>query len=62
MSNDHKIFVETNKNYIIGLIDVILVLARQGIAFRGHREDDNSLNQGTHLINYFHYTTIKNNN
>lgn len=49
----HKDFVEKNRNYLKGLIDVILFLARQGIAFRGHREDSESLNQGNYSINYF---------
>ncbi|CAI6346015.1 unnamed protein product [Macrosiphum euphorbiae] len=29
-----------------GLIDILLFLARQGLAFRGHDESDTSLNQG----------------
>lgn len=28
------------------IIDIVLHLARQGIAFRGHREDDMSCNKG----------------
>jgi len=35
-----------NRNYIKCIIDIILYLSRQGIAFRGHLEDKNSLNQG----------------
>lgn len=35
-----------NRNYIKCIIDIILYLSRQGIAFRGHLEDKNSLNKG----------------
>ncbi|KAE9540987.1 hypothetical protein AGLY_004232 [Aphis glycines] len=35
-----------NRNYIKCITDIILYLSRQGIAFRGHLEDKNSLNKG----------------
>uniref|UniRef100_A0A2S2PHX8 Uncharacterized protein n=1 Tax=Schizaphis graminum TaxID=13262 RepID=A0A2S2PHX8_SCHGA len=35
-----------NRNYIKCIIDITLYLSRQGIAFKGHLEDNNSLNQG----------------
>jgi len=47
----HQQFVENNRNYLKKLINIALFLARQGIAFRGHKEDTNSPNQGTYLIN-----------
>lgn len=31
--------IQTNRMYIKCLIDIVLYLDRQGIAFRGHRED-----------------------
>lgn len=40
-------FVQKNRNYLKGLINITLFLARQGIAFRGHIEDCHSLNQGS---------------
>jgi hypothetical protein len=47
----HQKFVENNRNYLKKLTNIALFLARQGIAFHGHKEDPNSPNQGTHLIN-----------
>jgi len=44
LSNAHHEVVVKNQNYIKGLIDILLFLARQ--AFRGHDESDTSLNQG----------------
>lgn len=48
----YKEQVAKNRTYIGMLIDIILFLGKQGIAHRGHREDANSLNQGTYYI-YF---------
>jgi hypothetical protein len=39
--------IQTNIMYIKCLIDIVLYLGRQGIAFRGHREDETSVNKGT---------------
>lgn len=33
------------------IIDIVLLLSRQGCAFRGHRENDTSDNKGNKLIN-----------
>ncbi|XP_025413291.1 zinc finger MYM-type protein 1-like [Sipha flava] len=38
--------IQTNIMYIKCLIDIVLYLGRQGIAFRGHREDETSVNKG----------------
>lgn len=46
LSNAKHEEVIKNRNYIKCIIDIILYLSRQGIAFRGHQEDSNSLNQG----------------
>ncbi|CAI6365209.1 unnamed protein product [Macrosiphum euphorbiae] len=42
----YKEQVAKNRTYIGTLIDIILFLGKQGIAYRGHREDADSLNQG----------------
>jgi hypothetical protein len=56
LSSFHKKQVETNHKYMSSLIDIVLYLAKQGIAFRGHNENLDSLNQGTFIIllNYFY--------
>lgn len=46
LSSQHKLLVESNRHYISTLIDITLLLANQGLAFRGHDESKNSLNQG----------------
>ncbi|KAL4131560.1 hypothetical protein QTP88_008853 [Uroleucon formosanum] len=46
LSSFHKKQVEINRKYMSSLIDVVLYLAKQGIAFRGHNENLDSLNQG----------------
>lgn len=38
--------VECNRDYLKKIIEVTLFLARQGISFRAHREDELSLNKG----------------
>lgn len=43
----YKEQVAKNRTYIGTLIDIILFLEKQGIAYRSHREDENSLNQGS---------------
>jgi len=44
LSNAHREVI--NQNYIKGLIDILLFLARQGLAFKGNDDRDTSLNQG----------------
>lgn len=46
ISNAHREEVLKNQNYLKCIIEVILYLSRQCLAFRAHREDDSSLNQG----------------
>lgn len=41
-----KAVVESNRDYLKKIIEVTLFLARQGISFRAHREDEQSLNRG----------------
>lgn len=50
LSSVHKKQVEMNRKYISSLIDVALYLSKQGLAFRGHNENSDSLNQGTFII------------
>ncbi|XP_008181084.1 zinc finger MYM-type protein 1-like [Acyrthosiphon pisum] len=46
LSNAHKQQIVDNRNYIKTITDIILYLARQGLAFRGHDERLCSNNQG----------------
>jgi len=48
----HQQFVESNINYLKKIINIALFLARQGIAFRGHKEDTNSPKQGNFIEMY----------
>lgn len=50
VSNAHKDFVLKNRSYLKTLIDILLYLARQGIAFRGNIENEDSLNRGIQLF------------
>lgn len=45
----NKVLIEKNKKYISQLIDIVLYLSKQGIAFRGHDETFKSINKGIHL-------------
>lgn len=51
IQSGQKAIVDANREYIKNLIEVTLYLGRQGISFRGHREDKEALNKGTY-INY----------
>lgn len=46
LSTAHQEEVKQNRNYICHIIDIVLYLSKQGMAFRGHCEETNSLNQG----------------
>ncbi|KAL4126501.1 hypothetical protein QTP88_010723 [Uroleucon formosanum] len=46
VTNAHCDKILENRDYILTLIDIILFLANQGVAFRGHIENETSLNQG----------------
>ncbi|KAL4126012.1 hypothetical protein QTP88_010244 [Uroleucon formosanum] len=45
VASSHKLLVEKNVQYIKTLVDIILFLSYQGLAFRGHEEYKLSLNQ-----------------
>ncbi|XP_008189315.1 zinc finger MYM-type protein 1-like [Acyrthosiphon pisum] len=49
VSNAHKEFVLKNRSYLKTLIGILLYLGRQGIAFRGNIENEDSLNRGNYL-------------
>lgn len=53
-SSGYKEQVAQNRIYIGTLIDIILFLGKQGIAYRGHREDAGSLNLCTYSIYYYY--------
>jgi len=46
LDSAHKQNVLENRSYIIQLIEIALYLGKQGLSFRGHREDELSLNRG----------------
>lgn len=46
VSNAHRDLTNKNRAYIKTLAEVCLLLARQGLAFRGHDESETSLNRG----------------
>jgi len=46
LSNAHNNQVAENRDYMTQIIETVLYLGKQGIAFRGHSEKCDSLNQG----------------
>lgn len=42
----HRQQIMKNRNYIKHLINIVLYLGRQGLAFRAHNEEKPSMNQG----------------
>lgn len=46
MASAYRAKVSKNRAYIKNLIDVVLYLGRQGLAFRAHNEEKTSINQG----------------
>lgn len=46
LSDGYKKQIQENRYYFTQLIEILLYLSGQGMAFRGHSEDENSLNQG----------------
>lgn len=50
LSSAHKEQIRKNRLYISHLIDIVLILGKQGVAFRGHYENDESINQGIFYI------------
>lgn len=50
LSSAHREQIRKNRQYISHLIDIVLFLGKQGVAFRGHYENDESINQGTFIL------------
>jgi len=50
LSTAHSEQIEKNRKYVKTLIDLILFLARQGLAYRGHLESKDSNNQGIYIF------------
>ncbi|CAI6352180.1 unnamed protein product [Macrosiphum euphorbiae] len=46
----HNEIVMKNRKYILNIIEIVLYLAKQGVSFRGHREDSDSCNQA--ILNF----------
>jgi len=46
VNHQRKKEVDENKRYLINNIETLIFLGRQGISFRGHRENSVSLNKG----------------
>lgn len=46
LSAAHQEEIKQNRNYMCHIIDIVLYLSKQGMAFRGHYEETTSLNQG----------------
>lgn len=49
LDNSNKDIKEKNREYLFKIIDIIKFLAKQGLAFRGHDEQENSGNKGNFL-------------
>ena len=54
LNSQHKKKVQFNRKYIEAIIETIIWLSKQGLAFRGHDESENSKNRGNflELINF----------
>lgn len=50
INKQYSIEVENNRLYFNCMLDSLLYCCRQGITVRGHREDDNSLNNKGNLL------------
>jgi len=50
LTSNHKLVVESNRKYVKMLIDIVIHIASQGLAYRGHDESKTSLNRGISII------------
>jgi hypothetical protein len=55
MDIEHKKRTLENRNYLKEIIRTIIFLSKQGLASRGHRENDDSVNKGNLLSNRYYY-------
>jgi len=53
IQSGQKAIVDANRDYIKNLIEVTLYLGRQGISFRGHKENKEALNKGISFMGSF---------
>jgi hypothetical protein len=53
MDIEHQKKTLENRNYLNEIIRTIVFLAKQGLAFRGHRENEDSQNKGNLLSNIY---------
>lgn len=58
LSTFHKEEVTKNCKYMSSLIEIILYIAKQGFAFRGHNETSNSINQGMYIFENNYYNIM----
>ncbi|CAF1033274.1 unnamed protein product [Rotaria sordida] len=59
IDNEHKKQTLENRNYLKEIIRSIIFLAKQGLPFRGHREDDESKNKGN-LLELLEFRSLEN--
>lgn len=50
LSDAHNNQIAENRAYMAQLIEIVLYLGKQGLAFRGHSETCDSLNQGNIIL------------
>lgn len=50
LSDAHRNQIAENRAYMAQLIEIVLYLGKQGVAFRGHSEKSDSLNQGNIIL------------
>lgn len=46
ITSSHKDQIIQNRKYMLNIINIVLYLAKQGVALRGHSENTDSENQG----------------
>jgi hypothetical protein len=54
MCTANKVLIEKNRKYVSQLIDIVLYLSKQIIAFRGYKETSKSTNKGC-TFEYFSF-------
>lgn len=50
LSDAHHNQIVENRAYMAQIIEIVLYLGKQGVAFRGHSEKCGSLNQGNIIL------------
>ena len=49
LSESHKAIVEKNRGYLCKVVDVVRLLSKLGLPFRGHKEGEESESRGNFL-------------